>query len=135
MRWLRRSGVVAAGVAAMLFGVNTAAHAAPPANVGWLYTQGRSGAVFFDADLAGYPSFEKITVCDNKSDGRGILAELTQSLPDLDYLYLSLRDPSNNGDCVAQWDNYFADGYPVYVRVCEYWGTNEDNCARAEGVA
>jgi hypothetical protein len=135
MRWLRRFGLVAAAVATLLFGLAAQAEAAGPHNVGWLYTQGRSGAVFFDADLAGYPSYEKITVCDNKTDERGIIAEVTGYDTAWDPIYVSVRDPSNNGHCEAQWDNYFADGFPVYVTVCEYWATHQENCANAQGVA
>lgn len=64
----------------MLAGVTAA-----PKNVGWLYTQSATGAVFFDADLAGYSSYEKITVCDNKSDGRGIRASLVGTHPNGGY--------------------------------------------------
>jgi len=131
--------VVAATVAALTFGVSTQAEAtSPPHNIGWLYTQSKSGAAFFDADLAGYPSYEKITVCDNKSDGRGIVAYVSgwqYNFGSYDWVTLSFRDPSNDGDCEAQWDNYFLDGYVVDLTVCEYWGTNEDNCATASGDA
>lgn len=134
-RWVRRLSLLAAVVAAVIFGAGTQAHAAPPQNVGWLYTQGRSGAGFFDADLAGYPSVEKITTCDNKTDGRGVITRVEGYDRYEQWLSVTVRDPSNDGNCAAQWDNYFADGYTVYVQVCEYWGTREDNCARANGVA
>ncbi|WP_237405199.1 hypothetical protein [Actinacidiphila reveromycinica] len=123
-------------IAALAFGASEQASAAvPPANVGWLYTTSGSGAVFFDADLSGYPSMEKITVCDNRSDGRGIVATLTGTDPEGGSVGVIIRDPSNNGTCTADYRNYFADGYYVYVGVCEYWGDNEANCAYGTGVA
>jgi hypothetical protein len=134
MRWMRRVTLTLVTAVVVVLGMSATAQAAPPANVGWLYTQGKSGAVFFDADLAGYPSFEKITVCDNKSDGRGIVATVSGWVGS-DWVEYQFWDPSNNGDCSARWDNYFSDGYTVYVQVCEYWGNETDNCATASGVA
>ncbi|GAA2460618.1 hypothetical protein GCM10010405_51240 [Streptomyces macrosporus] len=84
--------------------------AEPPRNVGRLYTVGSSGAVFFDADLADHSSMEKITVCDNKSDGRGIVATVTGTDPRGGGMAVILRNPSNNGSCTADYDNLFADG-------------------------
>jgi hypothetical protein len=135
MRWIRRGSVMAAVLATVVFGAGTQAHAAPPRNVGWLYTLSRSGAVFFDADLAGHPSFEKITVCDNKTDGRGIESKIVQWVGDDRYIEVISQDPSNNGDCEAFQGNYFADGYDVYVEVCEYWGSRRESCASAFGTA
>jgi hypothetical protein len=136
MRWVRRFSLVVATVLAVVFGVGTQANAAePPQNVGWLYTEGGSGAVFFDADLAGYPSMEKITVCDNDSNDRGVVAILTGTDPRGGNMAVILRDPSNNGSCTPDYENFFADGFYVYVTVCEYWGNNEDNCRSARGVA
>ncbi|GLI00569.1 hypothetical protein [Phytohabitans aurantiacus] len=105
--------MLAAVVATVVFGAGTRAHAAPPRNVGWLYTLSRSGAVFFDADLAGYPSFENITVCDNKTDGRGIESKVVQWVGDR-YIEVISQDPSNNG---------------------EYWGSRRESCASAFGTA
>jgi hypothetical protein len=136
MRWMRRFGFVAAMVAAVAFGAGQQASAAvPPANVGWLYTASGSGAAFFDADLTGCPSMEKITVCDNTSDGRGIVAVVTGTHPEGGSVGVIIRDPSNNGSCAADYRNYFADGYYVYVTVCEYWDGNEGNCAYGRGVS
>jgi len=139
MRGLQRWGVFAATMAAVVLGAETQAYAqAPPANLGWVYTVGKSGAGFFDADLAGFPSDEKITVCDNKSDGRGTIAKLWGFSPaDLSYTLLTVTDPSNNGSCTAVEGNYFADGYGVSLEVCEYWGPiNEANCNKEDdGVA
>ncbi|WEH14010.1 hypothetical protein [Streptomyces sp. VNUA24] len=136
MKWVRRVSLVVCTVSALVFGVGTQANAAvPPQNVGWLYTEGGSGAVFFDADLAGYPSMEKITVCDNDSNDRGVVATLTGTDPRGGTMAVILRDPSNNGSCTADFGNFFADGFYVYVTVCEYWGSREDNCRSARGVA
>ncbi len=126
-RWAKRSGVLAAAVAAGVLGAGAQAQAdLAPKNVGWLYTIGSSGAVFFDADLAGYPSEEKITVCDNKTDGRGIGAIVrgTPAGGPEGALWVASYDPSNNGKCVSTHGNYFADGYAVTVEVFEYWGEN-----------
>lgn len=136
MRWLQRSGVLTAVVAIIVFGVTAHAQAAAaPHNVGWLYTTSGTGAVFFDADLAGYPSYEKITVCDNRSDGRGITATVIGG-PNEEQGEV-LRDPSNNGNCVSVQGNLFSDGYAVHVQVCEYWGypTNYASCNHGWGVA
>ncbi|WP_461006384.1 hypothetical protein [Streptomyces capparidis] len=134
---MRRLSLLAGVTAAVIFGAAPPAAAAPPENVGWLYTETRTGAVFFDADLEGYPSYEKITVCDNWTDGRGIEAYLQGSPPSnpdglVDYTF---QDPSNDGKCRSWATNYFADGTRVYVEVCEYWGENRENCRWAAGVA
>ncbi|WP_129840190.1 hypothetical protein [Streptomyces sp. RFCAC02] len=136
MRWLRRFGFMAAAVAAVVFGMGGQANAAvPPKNSGWVYTLSGSGATFFDADLAGYPSYEKYTVCDNTSDGRGIIATFVGTSPSGYAIDRELRDPSNNGDCAAASGNFFADGYYVYITVCEYYGDNYVNCRQGTGVA
>ena len=113
------------------------AAAADPENVGWLYTETHSGAVFFDADLAGYPSDEKITVCDNLTDGRGIEAYLEGNDPFEPEAVVGyyFQDPSHGGQCRSWATNYFADGKSVFVKVCEYWGDNRANCHWASGVA
>jgi len=134
-RWARRLSVLAAVVVAGFLGAGAQAQAAVPKNVGWLYTQGSSGAVFFDADLAGYPSEEKITVCDNKTDGRGIAAQALGTNPDGILTLVSIKDPSNDGNCVSGHANYFADGYAVSVHVYEYWGDNTAADAYGDGVA
>jgi hypothetical protein len=137
-RWARRSGVLVAAMTAGVLGAGAQAQAElPPKNVGWLYTVGSSGAVFFDADLAGYPSEEKITVCDNKKDGRGIAA-IVRGVPaggaaGADWVYTF--DPSSDGKCVAGHGNFFADGYAVTVNVYEYWGDNTAAEAWGTGVA
>ncbi|WP_433472486.1 hypothetical protein ACQPZP_26810 [Spirillospora sp. CA-142024] len=140
MRNARRFGLFAAVMAVMVFWGGTQAGAAePPHNVHWLYTLSGSGAVFFDADLAGYPSYEKITVCDNTTDQRGIVAYLEGTDPNGDeptdpagYVF---KDPSNDGQCHSWATNYFADGYRVFVEVCEYHGDIWERCAYAHGVA
>lgn len=135
MRWSRRLSVLATLVVAVVLGAGTQAQAAEPKNVGWLYTQSASGAVFFDADLAGYPSEEKITVCDNKSDGRGIRFSAEGTHPSGAISIVTWEDPSNDGECVSSHGNYFADGYAVTVYVWEYWGANTAAEARGFGVA
>jgi hypothetical protein len=134
MDWSGRLSTVAALAATIVFGAAAQTQAtAPPKNVGWLYTTSHSGAVFFDADFAGHPSEEKITVCDNKSDGRGIEVEV------LGYVEASfyLEDPSNDGHCASSHGNYFKDGWEVHVHVYEVWGngSHRANDAWGEGVA
>lgn len=139
MSWLRRVSLLAAMTAAVIFGAaSQASAAAEPHNVGWLYTVGRGGAAFFDADLAGHPSEEKLTVCDNASNGRGVRAYYsgTTIINGTEYVHTwEVIDPSNNGICGTSTGNIFADGFTVYVEVCEYAGDWEGNCARSSGVA
>jgi hypothetical protein len=126
-------------VTAVVLGVGAQAHAqAAPHNVGWLYTASGSGAVFFDADVAGYPSQEKITVCDNRSDNRGIKAVVAG----MDTSGIEIvKDPSNDGGCASLQGNLFPDGYRVEVEVCEYWNSSQpggpdyDNYNYGYGVA
>jgi hypothetical protein len=134
MQWARQCGLVVAVVTAVILGVSTQASAAePPQNVGWLYTVGKSGAGFFDADLAGQPSDEKITVCDNASDGRGITVTTRGTHPQGGDEVRTLTDPSNDGKCASISGNFFADGYYVYVKVCE---PNQEDCSNiVRGVA
>ncbi|GAB3965435.1 hypothetical protein V1634_00020 [Plantactinospora veratri] len=129
--------LLAAVTAAVVFGGAAHASAAvPPQNVHWLYTAGGGGAVFFDADLAGYPSSEKVTVCDNKSNGRGVFAVLDGTHPDTGGPFrVMIDDPSNDGACRSTHGNLFADGYYVYVLVCEHASGAYYNCAEARGVA
>jgi hypothetical protein len=81
MRLFGRAALVGAAVAALMFSV--VSPAAASTNAGWIYTYANgatsgnglslSGA-FFDGDLNGRPGWEKITVCDNEADGRGVRA-------------------------------------------------------------
>ncbi|BFO16034.1 hypothetical protein SHKM778_24220 [Streptomyces sp. KM77-8] len=137
MRWLRRMSLLASVTAAVVFGGAAHASAAvPPQNVHWLYTAGGGGAAFFDADLAGYPSSEKVTVCDNKSNGRGVFAVFRGTHPDTGgAMDVYIDDPSNDGHCRSTYGNFFADGYYVYVLVCEHADGASYNCAQARGVA
>ncbi|MGW4498960.1 hypothetical protein ACWENR_10130 [Micromonospora sp. NPDC004336] len=139
MRWLRRVSLLAATTGILVFGVAAQANAAvDPQNVGWLYTVGKGGAAFFDADLSGYPSQEKLTVCDNSSNGRGVRATFsgTTIINGTEYVQTwDVIDPSNNGVCGTSTGNIFSDGHYVYVEVCEYAGDWVGNCARARGVA
>jgi hypothetical protein len=139
MDWSGRLSTVAALAATIVFGAAEQTQATvPPQNVGWLYTTSHSGNVFFDADLAGHPSEEKITVCDNKSDGRGIRAVVWGISPVEPPHHLNVahvEDPSNDGHCASIHGNFFADGYTVQVHVWEYWGSHTAAVASGEGVA
>jgi hypothetical protein len=119
MRRRLASAVAAATVTTTLavFGGVSGAQAADSQNVGWLYTVGAGGAVFFDADLAGYTGYEKITVCDNNSNGKGVKA-LVREYGGSESKTVS--DPSNDGHCAAVQGNFIPDGEKVEVRVWEY---------------
>lgn len=130
------STVVAATVMtvlAVLGGTNAAQAADPSKNVGWLYTGGGGGAVFFDADLAGYPGYEKVTVCDNKSNSMGVEAYV--DIPFGGYGTFYVKDPSNDGHCASIQGNFFPDGYSVLVAVYEYAGDTITNGNTAYGVS
>ncbi|MEJ3744028.1 hypothetical protein WEI85_12120 [Actinomycetes bacterium KLBMP 9797] len=119
MRWIRNASIVTGALVAVLVGAGAPAEAS--ANVGWLYTINAGGAVFFDADLNGEPGIEKITVCDNKSDGRGIMAEVSQSYwGGNSYIVV---DPSNDGRCDSWAANFFVEDTQVQISVWEYAGT------------
>ncbi|MET7671570.1 hypothetical protein [Micromonospora luteifusca] len=123
-------GLAAASAAAVIFGTSAPVQAS--SNLGWLYTVGASGGVFFDADLNGYPNVEKITVCDNKSDGRGLIGRLYFDgiTGNGDGLIDWIKDPSNDGACTSMAYNMIAEETPVKVEVCEYMGSSERlNCA------
>ncbi|MFG3703395.1 hypothetical protein ACGF7U_01455 [Micromonospora sp. NPDC047670] len=98
---------------------------AEPHNVGWLYAVGGGGAVFFDADLAGYPGYEKITVCDNESNGKGVQGAV---YPNFDgYGAYFVKDPSNDGRCASIQGDFFPEDKGVEVWVWEYAGDNQYN--------
>ncbi|MER5951011.1 hypothetical protein ABT127_33750 [Streptomyces sp. NPDC001904] len=103
-------------------------------NSGWIYTSNQSGNVFFDADLNGYPGIEKMTVCDNTSDGRGIRAEISGKSPD-GTTWVFQSDPSNDGHCATLQGNWFYEESPVNIVIYEYWGDNTAHMATAHAVA
>ena len=125
-------------MAAVLVGVSSPANA-DPHNIGWVWTTTApsGGAGFFDADLAGYPSVEKLTVCDNKTDGHGVIATLYYAYLDGEpYEFRdSVKDPSNDGTCEHIAYNMAGENYHVMIEVCEYWDTYIDHCAHDYGVA
>jgi hypothetical protein len=118
MRWTRRAVVVGGVVVAVLAGA--AAPAGASTNLGWLYTVNNGGAIFFDADLNGQPGIEKITVCDNKSDGRGIAASVEDVEGNLEYFIV---DRSHDGSCTVYQGDLFKEETRVSVSVWEYAGT------------
>lgn len=132
MRWLWRSSLLTSAVVAGISVAGGPAQATvPPANVGWLYVQGGGGAAFFDADLAGHPGWEKITVCDNVANARGVSVAV---FPDLGNS-AGVADPSSDGRCASIQGNLFPDGYGVRVIVFEYAGDKQFNWNEARGVA
>ena len=130
MRWIRNASVFGGVLAAVLAGAGTPALASQ--NVGWLYSIDGGGAVFFDADLNGEPGIEKITVCDNKTDGRGVEAEVTSILGNDSWL---VADPSHDGKCVAYQGNLFKEDTWVAVRIWEYAGSWKSTVVYADGYA
>ncbi|MEJ3749699.1 hypothetical protein WEI85_41385 [Actinomycetes bacterium KLBMP 9797] len=132
MRWLWRSSLLASAVVATIAGVGAPAQATvPPKNVGWLYTVGNGGAAFFDADLAGHPGWEKITVCDNVANSRGVGVAVYGDLGQEH----GILDPSSERPCASMQGNLFPDGYGVAVHVFEYRGDLNENYADGWGVA
>jgi len=130
MRGMRKLAVVGCATALTVAGFAQPSSASD--NVGWLYTINGGGAIFFDADLNGYPYVEKITVCDNKSDGRGVTGEVVS----FDGSFtLSLSDPSNDGHCEATSGDFFTEEEPVSVKVYEYAGSWTSTVVAAWGVA
>ncbi|GAQ67749.1 hypothetical protein [Streptomyces scabiei] len=132
MRTLRRASMVAGIVAMSTIGLATQAQAS--SNSGWVYTSNRSGAVYFDADLNGYPGYEKITVCDNTTDNRGTEAVVQGYDGDGAVAYV-VTDPSNNGECASAIGNFFLEETAVKVTVYEYWGSNTAHFGYGSGVA
>lgn len=133
MRLIRSAALVTAALAAATMGFGVQA-AQASSNTGWVYTTDKGGAVYFDADLNGYPSVEKITVCDNKSDGRGIEAEVTGYDGGGHHTYI-LDDPSNDGHCASYSANLFLEETDVEVVVYEYAGPNIYNLASTSALA
>lgn len=130
MRWILSMSLFAGAVAAVL--ASAAAPAEASDNVGWLYTVNGGGAIFFDADLNGQPGVEKITVCDNKSDGRGVMGEV-EVWGGGDSAVVG--DPSNDGKCNSITGDFFKEETLVVVRVWEYAGSWTSVVVSATGVA
>ncbi|MFD5272139.1 hypothetical protein [Streptomyces sp. NPDC058335] len=103
-------------------------------NSGWVYTANRSGAAYFDADLNGIPGVEKITVCDNTTDGRGTRVFVSGKDGD-GGVFLFVTDPSNDGQCHSYQGNFFLEETVVGLDVYEYWGDNDANHGIGHGVA
>src|SRR5262249_55625067 len=129
----RRLTLIGAVAAVAVLSFSSQAQAST--NSGWIYTKSGSGAAFFDADLNGSPGYEKVTVCDNKSDGRGIRAVVqapSSGQDGGDYEYYDIRDPSNDGHCSYEGGDMFKEEEFVSMEVCEYWHVNGtlyfDNC-------
>jgi hypothetical protein len=123
--------MVVAGVAGVAAIAAPAQATVPPKNVGWLYVEGRGGAAFFDADLAGHPGYEKITVCDNKGNNRAVYVRV---ISDHGETY-EVSDPSSDGNCEFIQGNMFPDGYGVEVIVWESGGGIMYPPTSARGVA
>ena len=132
MRALRRVSMVAGIVAMSAMGFATQAQASQ--NSGWVYTSNQSGAVYFDADLNGYPGLEKITVCDNTTDGRGTQALVMGKKGDTS-VFIWENDPSNDGHCRSTQGDFFTEETDVSVGVWEYWGDNTAHNGEGSGVA
>ncbi|WP_416972353.1 hypothetical protein [Streptomyces sp. 4F14] len=134
MKAVRNASLVAGLALTATMGLSTQAQAS--ANSGWVYTANRSGAAFFDADLNGQPGIEKLTVCDNKSDGRGIRAQVYGNNNGTS-VWLIQSDPSNDGHCASIEGNYYIEETPVTVIVYEYWGdnTNDEGKGVGSGIA
>ncbi|MGW2327429.1 hypothetical protein ACWC5C_16875 [Streptomyces sp. NPDC001700] len=132
MRALRKASIVA-GIA-VIATMGLAPQAQASKNSGWIYTSNQSGAAFFDADLNGQPGVEKITVCDNRSDGRGVRVEVS-GRDGSGSVWIFKSDPSNNGRCESIQGNFFLEDTAVGIVVYEYWGDNTAHKATGTAVA
>ena len=123
MTWGRKLAVTAVATGVAVFGTGTQAFASK--NVGWFYTLNYRDAVFFDADLNGYPGIEKITVCDNTTDKMGTRAVIRNrnTLED----EVTITDPSNNGQCASGEWNMWTEETPLNIWVFNYAGTRAYN--------
>lgn len=130
MRWPRRTAVFGGAVVAVVGGV--AAPATASENLSWLYTVNKGGAIFFDADLNGQAGVEKITLCDKKSDGRGVAATITDVEDNLEYY---LVDRSNDDECTVYQGNLFKEDTRVQVAIWEYAGTWKSTVQYGLGIA
>ncbi|MEH1165386.1 hypothetical protein V6V47_08360 [Micromonospora sp. CPCC 205539] len=134
MRWLRKAAIIPAVAALAVLGTGTQASAS--SNLGWWYTFSGTGfstsGAFFDGDLNGYPGVEKITVCDNESDGRGVVAMAESTVSGTTYW---VYDQSNDGKCSSASSNMFPEEEWIYVEVCEYAGSNRYNCNEGAWIA
>ncbi|MEV0202942.1 hypothetical protein [Nonomuraea sp. NPDC050691] len=135
MKWTRRLGLTGAAVAAAV--LSTVSPAQASTNSGWIYNATGGGAAFFDADLNGYPDVEKLTVCDNRSDGRGVIAYVYEYGAD-DGPW-AVEDPSNDGRCAFDNGTRFAEERRLWMDVCDYHYVENrrivDNCKMWIGYA
>jgi hypothetical protein len=124
MKSMRRLALLSTVLVATILGAATPALASP-VNIGWVYTTNRGGAAYFDADLNGYPSFEKITVCDNMSNGRGVRVYVNYYNAENTVDSVVVSDPSNDGHCESVQGNFFIEEQRIYLMVYEYAGSDE----------
>jgi len=131
--WKRLAIPCTVAATALLGMVPTPAEATvPPQNSGWIKLPDDAGAAYFDADLAGHSGWEKITVCDNKPNGRGVQVTGYSD----NYGTAFVQDPSDDGHCSVIQGNLFPDGYGVDLYVEEYSGDIIwDNWAYGRGIA
>lgn len=135
MRWLRKATVLAVATTIAVTGVSTQAQASR--NVGWVFTLLGAGystnGAYFDADLNGFADVEKLTVCDNETDGRGVRASVYE-YGDNDY-EVQVVDPSHDGNCASTAFNMFNEEITIVLEVCEYAGSVEYNCNHAYAIS
>jgi len=134
MQWRSKLAAIITMVALITFGFSAQAQASQ--NIGWVYTQTGGGKAFFDADLAGYPGYEKLTVCDTKTDGKGVYAVLQYRNSDGSLQFItSLVDPSNDGNCRHAQYNMATDDRGILLGVCQYTSGDYTACTEAYGYA
>jgi hypothetical protein len=118
-RWLHKITLIGAVIAAVVAGAPAAAQADTP----WTYTtdnSSASGAKFW-TDPGGNATKEKLSVCDNQSNGLGVRAQVTWvgvvmiGAP-------TLQDSLDNGNCVSAEYDMFPEGVPVQLEVCHFYG-------------
>lgn len=129
---LRALLAVVAALATMLATTMPAQAADPSQNIGWLYTtdSGPGGGAYFDADSNGWPNYEKLTVCDNKPNGMGVIAYVWAYGTNSSYYVV---DPSDDHVCNDINFDMWSEGTLVEMQVCEYAaGTYDYYCSLAD---
>jgi len=138
MRMVFRAVLAVATTLLTLLVTTVPAHADDQSlNIGWLYTtdSGPGGGAYFDADSNGWPYYEKLTVCDNKPNGMGVIAYVWPTGTDAPAKYV--EDPSDDRHCNDINYDMYSEGLIVSMEVCEYAnGYYYYNCsAEVTGVA
>ncbi|MEV0228662.1 hypothetical protein [Nonomuraea sp. NPDC050786] len=135
MRRWHGTAMVLAAASALVLGGTTPSHASQ--NSGWVYVgQGtassNTGGAYFDADFNGYPNWEKITVCDNSSNGWGVGVDISPYYPSG---VKTVKDGSDDGHCADEQNDFWPEEKNVTICVYEYRYGSERGRRCVGGVA